>query len=479
MFKGAIFTVGLRWADRLIGFVSTLVLARLLMPDDFGVVAMASLVILMADLFLNLGVNIALIQNQETTQEHYDTAWTLRLLQTVFSCVIVSASAPLAAAYFNDPRVALVIQLTSLQLVFNGLENIGIVNFQKEMLFGQDFRFRIFKRLFGFVVTILAAWFLRSYWALVIGTLAGSSFGAVLSYVLHPMRPRLSFARMREIFTVSQWMLVNSIGGYLNNNLHKILVGRVSETSIMGGYSLADEIGIMPAGEILAPINRVLFPAFSAVKHDLNELKRIFLLAQGIQALIAIPASVGLMIVAHEAIYLLLGEKWLFAVPFLEILVLINVVQAITTSGSYVVITLGYFRNAALVSWIQVFFFIALFLAHDMKGAYYIAILRAVSVFIGLFFLLWLVMRALPVLKVSEMVKSVARPLIATLLMYLAVDIFLGSVTYTPVSMLILKVLTGVLVYTVVVLVLWLLAGRPEGAEKYVLGKICPNLNRA
>ncbi|WP_321391020.1 lipopolysaccharide biosynthesis protein [uncultured Desulfuromusa sp.] len=472
IFKGAILTVTLRWTDRLIGFVSTLILARLLLPDDFGVVAMASMVILLADVFLNLGVNVALIQNHNATQDHYNTAWTLRLSQTILSCLIVSLFAPFAGQYFDDLRVVPVIQLISIHLVLNGMENIGVINFQKQMLFAHDFRFRLSKRLFGFVVTIVAAYFLRNYWALVIGTLAGSGLGVILSYLMHPMRPKFSFVKIKEIFSVSQWMLVNSIGQYFNNNAHKILVGRTNSTSVMGGYSLSDEIALMPTGELLSPINRVLFPAFSAVKTNLIELKKMYLLAQGVQTLIAIPASVGLMLVAHEAVYVLLGENWLFAVPFLKILVLANIFQAIITSGHYMIITLGYFRYAAMVTWFQVFIFIVLFITSNTSAAYEIATIRILSILIGFSLLIWLVMRVLPDLKLYEIIRTVIRPIIASLIMFFVVTGLNDYLTFNLEIVLFLKIFIGALVYFFSVLSFWILSGKPDGSEKYILKKV-------
>src|SRR5262249_13556092 len=153
----------------------------------------------------------------------------------------------------------------------------------KNMQFGAEFRLLFLKRVVGFAAVVIAAATLRTYWALVIGTLVANATGTLLTYAMHPMRPRLSFKRFHEIFGVSQWMLVANIGEYLRVTLHKMLVGRWSSPSIMGAYSLADEISSLPSGELLAPIGRALFPAFASVKHDLPALKEKFLLAQGIQ----------------------------------------------------------------------------------------------------------------------------------------------------------------------------------------------------
>ena len=369
--ESALITVAMRWTDRSIAFVSTLILARLLVPEDFGVIAMASLVIGLADVFFELGVNVALIQNKTPSQEHYDTAWTLRIIQTTLAAIVVIIAAPLAATYFNDPRVTLVVQVLAVSLMLSGLENIGVVTFQKEMQFGKEFQFLFCKRIVGFIVTIAAAWFIRSYWALVIGALAGRTFGVALSFAMHPMRPRLGLKKFREIFSVSQWMLVRSIGGYFQLKLHLAIVGARESASVLGAYSLASEISALPSSELLAPINRVLFPAFVRVKHDLAELKRVVLLAQGVQTMIAMPAAIGLILVSSEAVLLLLGEKWMGAVPFVEIFALISFMSSIATSGAYVLITLGKIRLMAISSWVQVGLFATLaFVVFPEAGAF-------------------------------------------------------------------------------------------------------------
>lgn len=473
VFKGAILTISMRWADRLVGFVSTLILARLLVPSDFGIIAMASLVIGLIDVFLDLGVNVALIQNRNATDAHYNTAWTLRIIQTGIGAVIVFIAAPQAAVYFKDLRITPVLQVMSAGLILVGLENIGVITFQKEMRFGLDFRFVFLKRIAGFLVTMIAAWLMRSYWALVIGTLAGRTLGVLLSYHMHPMRPSLSLEKLKEIFSVSQWMLLNSVGNYLNRNVHNMLVGRRASTAIMGGYILAGEISAMPSTEILAPLNRVLFPTFVKAKHDLVELKRLFLLAQSVQSLLGIPAGVGLALVAHEAVLVLLGEKWLFVAPFVQILALANVVEAITTSGGYVLITMGKLRYAVLITWIQVIFLSALVIFMPPgSDALQIAWLRVLTVLAGLFVLFWMLTRTLQNVSLMDIGRSILRPLLGIGVMTLAIISIEEVIKLTPLAALIVKVFTGLITYPVAIMLMWWIAKKPKGAESYLLDKV-------
>lgn len=134
-------TVAMRWTDKFIGFVSTLILARLLAPEDIGIIAMASLVIGFIDVFLDLGVNIALIQNRNAAPAHFNSAWTLRLAQSATAAVLIVLASSAAATYFKDARVESVLHVMALGLIVASFENIGIVTFQKEMKFGLEFRF--------------------------------------------------------------------------------------------------------------------------------------------------------------------------------------------------------------------------------------------------------------------------------------------------------------------------------------------------
>lgn len=472
--RGAVLVVSMRWTDRLVGLVSTIILARLLVPDDFGIIAMASLTIGLVEVLLDLGVSVALVQNRAPTPQHYDTAWTLRLAQTGLAALVVVIAAAPAAGYFSDSRIVPVLYAMALALVLGGLENIGVVTFQKEMRFGLDFRLLFSKRLAGFAITIAAAWLLRSYWALVIGTIGGRLVGVVLSYHLHPMRPRLSLSKVGELFSVSQWTLLNGIAAYLNRSLHKIAVARVSSSATTGAYALADDISAMPASELLAPLNRVLFPAFVEAKENLVELKRLFLLAQALQTMIAVPACVGLALVAHDAVLVLLGSTWLVAVPFVQLLSLANVCQAITTSGGYVILTMGHFRKVALLNWTQVICFVlgAAALLHQ-PDALEIATLYLAVVAVGFVVATFLILGSLPGLRPMEVVRSTLRPLLGTAVMA-AVVFQAGEWLALPGGAWLLsaKVAIGVATYIAAVAAMWWLAGKPAGAESYVFGKL-------
>jgi O-antigen/teichoic acid export membrane protein len=471
--RGAVLVVAMRWTDRLIGLVSTLILARLLLPEDFGIVAMASIVVGLIDTLLDLGVGSALVQNKHAGREEFDTAWTFRLLQAAFAALLIWLAAPFAAEYFRDPRVIDVIKVMALAVLIGGFENIGIVAFQKNMEFGRDFQFFFFRRVAGFVVTIALAFWLKSYWAMVIGAVVGRTVGVAISYGMHDYRPRLSIVRFRQLWSFSQWILVGNIGTYGLMQIDKFLVGRRTDAATMGSYSLADDIAAMPTTELLSPLSRVLFPLFVDTAHDPEKLRVAFCKAIGVQTLLALPAGVGLCMVASDAVLLLLGERWQQAIPLVQTLALISVFSALTYSSSYLLLALGRVSLQALLSWLRfgmlAFLVIVVFPDAGVRG---IANIRLATTALGFMLFVWLVLHYVESVRLRDFVEHSWRPLLSTGIMALSLGVFPRFESLALFVQVFLSVAFGAGVYVCSILVLWRVSGCRDGGETYLLEQL-------
>lgn len=470
--RGALITVAMRWVDRLIGLLSTMILARLLVPNDFGIIAMASIAVAFVDIIFDLGVNVALIQNRNPTQSYYNTAWTLRILQSTAVAAVVFLLAPYAGEYYHDSRVIDVIRCLALGLVISSFENIGTISFQKNLNFAADFKLVFLKKISGFVVTMILTLIFRNYWGMVLGGLCGRMIGVVASYLMHKMRPKFSLIDFSGIFSVSQWVLVRNISQYLNGNLHVIIVGGFASSSQTGGYTMANEISNLPGTELLAPINRVLFPAFVRAKDNMVELKNMLLHAQSLQVLVTAPACVGLVLTAREFVPVALGPTWVFVIPLIQILAFSNIIQSIGSSGNYVLIALGKIRFLAIISWFQIAIFLAGFFAiGSHKSIEIVAAVRLLAIGLSLWCTFVILIGNIPGLSVKSLAATTIRPAVGCAAMaaaLLTIDVYI-SLSLVP--LLITKILVGAVVYIGVVIFAWHLAGRPPGAETYILEK--------
>ena len=341
MAKGAAWTVAARLAIRSIGIVSTIILARLLVPADFGLVAMAYMIYGFIEIMGEFSFDVALIQKQDAGRDYYDTAWTLSILRGLITAAVMFASAGAAAIWLAEPRLVEIIYVFCFTAVAAGFVNIGIVDLRKDMTFGKDFRFMVGVKLCMFVVTIAAAFALRTYWALVIGIVSGSVARLVLGYIMHPYRPRLSLARWREIMHFSRWLLLNNILIFANQRSDGLIVGKILGAATLGLYTIAYEIATLATTELVMPIRRALFPGYAKLAHDPVALRKSFVNGFALIIMLGAPSAVGIGLVADPMVRFLLGDKWLEAIPLLQVLAIIGLIKILFANSDPLFLALG------------------------------------------------------------------------------------------------------------------------------------------
>ena len=339
--RGAAWMLLFKAVDRALGIVSTLLLARLLVPADFGLVAMAMSVIAVIELATAFSFEIALIQNPCPQRKHFDTAWTLNVLFALGCGAAIAALASPAAAFYLEPRLISVMLVLAVAWAVAGLENVGTVEFRRAMDFRREFSFMAAKRSVSFLLTVALALLFRSYWALVIGTLLGRLAGVALSYVVHPFRPRFTLAASRELFGFSGWLLLNNLLGVAILRVPHFFVGRVNGPQALGLFTVGSELAYMPATELIAPVNRVLFPGFARLASDVARFRTTFVDIIAVIVSIVIPASIGIAAVAEPMVRVLLGQKWMEAVPVIQLLAPAGAIVALTSNNVSAYLALG------------------------------------------------------------------------------------------------------------------------------------------
>ena len=479
--RGALLSVGMRWSDRLLGTLSTVVLARLLVPEDFGLVAMAMVAVGFFDVLLDLGVGAALIQQDHAGREEFSTAWTLRLAQCVVTAVLLVLLAPLVADYYDDPRVIGVLRVAAITVIIGGFENIGTVSFQRNMELGRDFQFVLFKRVVKVACTVMLAIALRSYWALILGSLVSRLVGVGASYWMSRFRPHLTLSRISAIWTFSQWSLLTGIGRYLNGAIPRLVLGGRANAAALGTYTVGEDIAMLPTSELLAPLGRVMFPAFAAAKNSQGELLRLVTLAQAVQALLAIPLSLGVVLVAADAIPLLLGPQWTSAVPIAQIVALTGVATALGYSPGYMLTVTGRMHVLCGYTWGRTLLLVLLILlVFRGADAERIAMAGLVSSVVGLVALQAIAWNALPGFGGMRFWSQTWRPVASAALMAIvvsAVSVALADAARLP--RLVAEIGTGAVVYALSTLGLWIAVGRPHGAESYLLERWLARASKA
>lgn len=483
MAKGAAWLVLLRLFDRGLGFLSTLVLARVLMPADFGLIAMAITILAALELLGAFSFDLALIQNQNATRAHYDTAWTFAVLFGVFNALCMCALAHPAALFYGEPRVEGVMYALAACTLLQGFDNVGIIAFQKDLELHKEFMFGLGKKITGFVVTLTLAYYFRSYWALVGGTLAMRVASLVLSYALHPFRPRLSLAAAREMLGFSKWLLLNNLLIFLNNRGTDFVIGRISGARELGLYSVSYELANLPTTELVWPIQRAVFPGYAKLANDCEKLRAAFSSLIGLLAFLTVPIGVGLGLAAQPLVAVLLGDKWMAAVPLIQVLAVFGIVRALHGPTGSVFIAVGKPRVVAFTQCIQIAVALSLMLLLIPRlgtiGAAWSLLAGACCAmlvnYIG-------VLRRLQ-LSPADLFAQLWRPLLATAAMGLAMSGLSATLRLLPqpwpaLASLAALVGLGACTYLTACLALWWLRGKPSGAESILLGLLAERLRQ-
>jgi O-antigen/teichoic acid export membrane protein len=318
---GLAWTGGVRWASQLVTWGSTLVVARLLMPEDYGIVGMATVYLGLITLLSEFGVGTAVVTLRELTPDHLAQLNGLAVLLGFAGFAISCLVAVPLGVFFASPRLPWVVVALSANFLVSSFRSVPSALLQK------DLRFKLLSVIEGSrsvtlaIVTVLAAWMGFRYWTLVIGTVAG----AVIDTILTLSRRRCPFAwprpgSLRHAIRFTGHIVTSRLAWYCYSSADLVVSGRVLGEGALGVYSLAWNLANIPVDKIAGVLNNVTPALFSAVQNERALLRRYVLnLSEGI-SLIAFPVGLGLGLVAPEFVLALLGQKWEPAVVTLRLL---------------------------------------------------------------------------------------------------------------------------------------------------------------
>lgn len=481
---GAVWMVLFKLLDRGLGLISTLILARVLTPTDFGLVAMATSLIGILELMSAFGVDVALIQRSGATKEHYNTAWTLNAFAAgIVALLLLLLSYPLSL-FYGDPRLTALVCVLAIGCLVQGFENIGIVAFRKELDFQREFRFLIIKRLIAFSIAVPIALWLRSYWALALGTVFGRIAGVILSYMLHSFRPRFALTHATEFLHFSKWLLLQNLALFIRDRAGDLILGRMSGPHAVGVLSISTEIASMPGSELVAPINRAALPGYSKISHDLPALRRAYLTVAGLVSVVVIPVVAGVAVMSPIAVALLLGPKWHEAGVIIQLLAFVGIANVLLGTAHSPIVAIGRPVVFAKIFAIQAAVVIPLLLWLTPRYGVNGAAMAYVGISAGLLPLnAALVLKTLG-LRLRELGAEIWRPFVSTFAMYVLTRLAMPTLhvetmsTLEAITLLIMYVPLGVVIYLSALGLLWLASGRPQSAEFVIARMVLERLDR-
>lgn len=453
--RSGFWVFALRITEQLFNIVRLIILARVLAPNDFGLMGIALLALAGLETFTQTGFQQALIQKKEDISSYLDTAWTVMLLRNILLCVILFFTAPYIALFFGTPAAVGIIRAIGFSLLLGGsggiggFVNIGIIYFQKELEFNKEFLWRVSGTLADFIVSVATALILKSVWALVCGLLAGNFVRLVMSYYTHPYRPRLRFdrAKSRELFGFGKWIFCSSILTFLVTQGDKILVGRLLGAAALGLYQMAYNISNAPATEITHVISQVTFPAYAKLQDNLPGLRDAYLKTLQFTTLFSVPFAIGIFVLAPEFTIIFLGDKWLPMVPAMQALALAGLIRSIAATTGPVFQAVGKPKIDTIWQVIRLIIMAVLIFPLTINWG-----ISGTSVAVCLSIFLATIGFSIKVIqvtgsKVKDFNKMIALPFVSGIIMALTINLFKFSIQPIGIGGFIFIAIPGIFVY--------------------------------
>lgn len=439
--RGGVWVFALRMVTKALEFGQWIILAWLLEVEDLGLLGVAMLCLGTLNTFSQTGFRAALIQKRENTQAYLNSAWTVGIIRGIVLFTALYFAAPYATMLkVPEAKVGTataIIQVIGLSFLLEAFVNIGTVGFHKELEFKKLFVFQISSSLSTTVLTICLALIYANIWVVVIGRLVGNLVRLVLSYMVHPYRPKLSrdLEKAKELWGFGRWIFWSNVLAFLLTQGDDFFVWGYLGVTSLAFYQYAYRFSNIPATEITNVISSVTFPAYSKLQDDVPRLKDAYLKVLQLTAFLSAPVAGLIFILAPDFVTLFFEDKWLPMVPAIQILTVFGLLRSLGTTRGPLFRAVGRPEITTKLHYMRLFMLVVLIYPLTRRFGISGTALAVVLVNVtcqpfGIYLSIKITQARLP-----EILRPILFPLAAALLMlgviYLFKCLFFTEITFT------------------------------------------------
>jgi len=331
-----------------IGLLISIVLARLLLPEEFGLVAIITVFINLSLVIIESGLNTALIQNKSVSEEDYSTVFYVSMVLATILVIILFFSAPWVAAYYNEESIILPLRIYSLSLFIAPFNSVQMAKLQREMRFKEIMQCKLTATVCAGILGIWLAWLNAGIWALIWYYFSHTSLSCISIGLVGGWRPQLQFSLTRAKILVGfgSKLLAAALINTLYNDIRALVVGKKFSVADLAYYNRGQQFPQIITSTLNSSVNSVMLPVLSTAQDKIERLRTMLQKAVGMCVLFVFPAMVGLAVVAEPVVRVFLTEKWLSCVLFMRIFCIAEIpspiisaklvaIQAMGRSGLY------------------------------------------------------------------------------------------------------------------------------------------------
>ena len=319
---------GLAWslidnfAKLSITFLIGIILARLLTPREFGLVGMVTIFVALSQSFIDSGFTQALIRKKDCTQTDYSTVFFFNIASGIFFYLVLFLLAKPISQFFNEIQLKLIVQVLGLNVIINSLAIVQRARLTKDINFKLQARISIISTMFSGGIAIWMAYSGYGVWSLVIKSVMAFAFTSFLLWLWNKWKPSLIFSKesFRGMFSFGSKLLLSGLIDTTYRNIYLVIIGKFFSAIDLGYYTRAEQFANLPSQNILSVIQRVSYPVLSSIQFDKKRLKAAYQTLIKSTMLITFVLMFGMAAIAEPLVRVLIGEKWLPSVVYLQLL---------------------------------------------------------------------------------------------------------------------------------------------------------------
>lgn len=319
--SGVVWKFAERTLAQLVSLVISIVLARLLLPDDFGVISMVTVFITFTDVLITSGFPVALIQKKDADETDYSSVFFANVALSVILYIVLFFLSPFVAEFYNMPILSSVLRILGLRVIISSVNSVQYAFVSKNMMFKKYFWAAFLGTTISGIVGIVMAYMDLGVWALVAQQLISTSVGVVVMFVFVKWRPKIFFSwrRLKELFRFGWKILFEGISETFTVQVRNLIIGKVYTSGDLGYYTKAQQFPNLLVSNVVSSVSSVLFPAMSAEQDNHQRVKELMRKSVKLTSYVMFPLSLGLALVAKPLIEVVLTDKWLECAPYLQI----------------------------------------------------------------------------------------------------------------------------------------------------------------
>lgn len=434
-----------------ISFFVSIVLARLISPDHYGLVALAAIIVEIFDVFVNPGICSALVQKKDAGKEDYDSLFIVNICISVVLFFIIIISADWIQKYYELNNLAAVIKVLALKLPFAALHSIQMAYVQKNFLFKKYFWVSLIGTVFAGTVGIIMAFQGFGVWALVAYTLGDAIIDSLVALIFIPWRPSLSFSRQRfmGLFSFGQKIFFVKLLDICYEKISGLIIGKKYTTADLACYDKGKRFPQLIINNIINPLSEILFPSLSNIQDEKTKLTNMMRETTNLTIYVIFPILFGFFSCADTFVRVILTDKWIECVPYLRITCVTLLTLPVCTVIYQAIKAIGYGNTLLKMEGLKKSIGVVLLVMSVFcgQGPLYIAVVMTVTAYISLIIDLVLASKHLNFSTIQHY-KDIFKILLSCLIMLIGV-MAIGRINAPQIIVLIVQIVVGILIYLI------------------------------